>query len=64
MYKFITTASAIFIYNLIMAVSILLIAAYWLYHHQPPIDDHIAWTAPASQAQFIRRQGKINRGEI
>jgi hypothetical protein len=47
-------------YNSIMAVSILLIAAYGLYHHQPPIDDHIAWTAPASQAEFIRLQGKIN----
>jgi hypothetical protein len=46
-------------YNSIMAVSILIIADYWLYHHQPPIDDHIAWTAPASQAEFIRRQGKI-----
>jgi hypothetical protein len=60
MYKFITRVSAIFIYNLIMAVSILLIADHGLYHHQPPIDDHIAWAAPATEAEFIRRQGKIN----
>jgi hypothetical protein len=46
-------------YNSIMTVSILLLAAYGLYHHQPA-DDDIAWTAPASQAEFIRRQGKIN----
>ena len=45
-------------YNSIMIASILLLAAYGLYHHQP--DNHIAWTAPASQAEFIRRQGKIN----
>ena len=43
-----------------MAVSILIIAAYELYHHQPVVDDHIAWAAPATQAEFIRRQGKIN----
>jgi hypothetical protein len=60
MYKFITSLSAIFIYNLIMTVKVLFWAAYGLYHHQPPIDDHITWTAPASQAEFIRRQGKIN----
>ena len=44
-------------YNFIMTVSILLLAAYGLYHHQPV--DHIALTAPATQAEFIRRQGKI-----
>jgi hypothetical protein len=43
-----------------MAVSILIIAAYGLYYHHPVVDDHIAWTAPATQAEFIRRQGKIN----
>ena len=37
-------------YNSIMTASILLIAAYELYHYQPPIDDNIAWTAPATQA--------------
>jgi hypothetical protein len=47
-------------YNFIMTVSILLIAAYELYHYQPPIDDHIAWTAPATKAEFIRLQSKIN----
>jgi hypothetical protein len=47
-------------YNSIMAVSILIIAAYELYHYQPPIDDHTAWTAPSTQAEFIRLQGKIN----
>jgi hypothetical protein len=46
--------------NFIMTVSILIIAAYELYHYQPVVDDHIAWTAPESQAEFIRRQGKIN----
>ena len=46
-------------YNSIMTVSILIVAAYGLYHHQP-VDDHIAWTAPASHAEFISRQGKIN----
>ena len=51
-------------YNFTLIVSILLTAAYGLYHHQTPLDDQIAWTAPASQAEFIRRQGKINRGEI
>jgi hypothetical protein len=60
MYNSIMTASAIFIYNLIMTVTVLFWAAYGLYHHQPPIEDHIAWTAPATQAEFIRRQGKIN----
>ena len=60
MYKFITSVSAIFIYNLIMTVNVLFWAAYGLYHHQSPVDDHIAWTAPATQAKFIRRQGKIN----
>ena len=45
-------------YNSIMIAAILLWSAYGLYHHQPV--DHIAWTAPASQAEFIRRQGKIN----
>ena len=45
-------------YNSIMTVSILLLTAYGLYHHQPV--DQIAWTAPASQAKFIRRKGKIN----
>jgi hypothetical protein len=45
-------------YNSIMTVSILFWAAYGLYHHQP--DNHIVWTAPASHAEFIRRQGKIN----
>jgi hypothetical protein len=47
-------------HNSIMAVSILIIAAYGLYHYQLPIYDHIAWTAPATQAEFIRRQGNIN----
>jgi hypothetical protein len=47
-------------YNSIMTVSILIISAYGLYHHQPVVDDHIAWTAPASQTELIRRQGKIN----
>jgi hypothetical protein len=47
-------------YNSIMIAAILLLAAYGLYHHQPPVDNHIAWTAPATQAEFIRRQGKIN----
>jgi hypothetical protein len=47
-------------YNSIMTAAILLLAAYGLYHHEPPIDDHITYTAPASQAEFIRRQGKIN----
>ena len=47
-------------YNSIMTVSILIWAAYGLYHHQPSVDNYIAWTAPASQAGFIRRQGKIN----
>ena len=46
-------------YNFIMTVSILLLAAYGLYHHHP-VDNHIAWTAPASQDEFIRRPGKIN----
>jgi hypothetical protein len=44
-------------YNSIMIASILFIAAYGLYHHQT--DNYIAWSAPASQAEFIRRQGKI-----
>jgi hypothetical protein len=43
-----------------MIAAILLLAAYGLYHHQPAVSDHKAWTAPASQAEFIRRQGKIN----
>jgi hypothetical protein len=60
MYKFIKSVSAIFIYNLIMTVTVLFWAAYGLYHHQPAVDDHITWTAPASQAEFIMRQGKIN----
>ena len=45
-------------YNSIMIAEILLWASYGLYNHEP--DDHTAWTAPASQAEFIRRQGKIN----
>jgi hypothetical protein len=45
-------------YNSIMIAAILLLAAYGLYHHQT--DNHIAWTAPASHAEFIRRQGKIS----
>jgi hypothetical protein len=45
-------------YNSIIIAAILLLAAYGLYHHQPV--DQIAWTAPASQVEFIRRQGKIN----
>ena len=51
-------------YNFTLIVSIFIFAAYVLYH-QPVVGDHIAWTAPANQAEFIRRQGKIyfNLGE-
>jgi hypothetical protein len=45
-------------YNSIMTVSILLIAAYGLYHHQP-VDNHDNWTQ-CDQAECQRRQGKIN----
>ena len=27
-------------------------------------DDHVEWTKPASNAEFMRRQGKINYDEL
>ena len=45
-------------YNSIMIASILFIAAYGLYHHQP-VDNYDKWT-PCDQAECQQRQGKIN----
>jgi len=47
-------------YNLILTISILA-GGYSAYNNQTVIaDDHVYWAAPTDNAEFIRRQGKIN----
>ena len=47
-------------YNLILTIAIIY-GGYSAYNNQPIIvDDNVYWTAPATNAEFIRRQGKIN----
>jgi hypothetical protein len=51
-------------YNLILTIAILS-GGYSAHNNQPVIEDnHVYWTKPANNAEFMRRQGKINYDEL
>jgi len=51
-------------YNLILTI-VIIYAGYSAYNNQiVVVDDHVYWTKPENNAEFMRRQGKINYDEI